>query len=140
MGTVSLVHQLFATCSVHCCVPVLSCTFVPCQEVCILVELLPRRCVHGLVVLVVGTDDGCRWLHLQMRPLELICTLGPQQLHQEENQVGNVAFDELVDKAGSLDLVQDRINLVSLLTHVLEHVVNFTGVEHLLSDFCNFLA
>ena len=69
---------------------------------------------------------------MQMRSFELFGTLGPKQLHQEENQVGDVAFDKLVYKAGPLDLVQDRVDLVGLLTHVFEHVVNFTGVEHLL--------
>ena len=66
-----------------------------------------------------------------MCPLELICSLGPKQLHQEEDQISDVALNELVDEARSLDLIKNWIDLVCLLTHVLKYVVDFTGVKHL---------
>ena len=65
-----------------------------------------------------------------MGAFELFCTLGAEDLHHEENYVGDVAFDELVDKAGSLDLVKNGINLVGLRTDVLKYVIYFRGVEH----------
>lgn len=75
------------------------------------------------------------WGHLQVGPLELFGSLWTEHLHHEEDDVGDVALDELVHKTGPLDLVEHGVNLVCLGPHVLENVVNFLSVKHLLS-FC----
>lgn len=66
-----------------------------------------------------------------MLPFEKLGPFRSQHLHQEKDDVSDVAFDELVDKAGSLDLVKDRVDLVSLLADVLKDVVHFAAVKHL---------
>ena len=82
-----------------------------------------------------GVDGLCGherflWLDSQMRALEDLCALRAECLHQEEHNVRYVALHELVDKRWPLDLVQNRINLVGLCTHVLKDVVDLACVEH----------
>ena len=78
----------------------------------------------------VGSNDRSWRFHLQMSAFELLSALGAKYLHHEENDICNVAFDKLVDKAGPLDLIKNGVNFVCLCADVLKYVVYFRSVEH----------
>jgi len=65
-----------------------------------------------------------------MSAFELLGALRAKYLHHEENDICDIAFDKLVDKAGPLDLVENGVNFVGLCTDVLKYVVYFRSVEH----------
>ncbi len=60
-----------------------------------------------------------------MRSLELFSSYRSQLLHQKQDYVGDVALNELIDEAWSLDLVENGVDFVRLGSHILEYVVYF---------------
>ena len=63
-----------------------------------------------------------------MGPFKDFCTLRPQDLHQEENKIRDIALNKLVNEARPISLVQHWIDLIRLGAHILEDIIHSTRV------------